>query len=120
MALTIIVMSPMKFGRIDVTMLNRIVEIVSTGKPTLVCFNQMSRYKDWLATDVHTSCKAAKADIEDTAQRTGTCGPVTVWATEFTEYDDDLEMKGCKCLEDVSCQSDSIVLMMTMSLALLN
>jgi len=67
MALYIIVLPAIKSGRIDSTMLARIAEIASAGKPTLICLNQFSRYVDlWKdAADANEACEAiCKSIIE--------------------------------------------------------
>lgn len=55
----VIVLTPSRSGRLDKTIQDRIIEIASMGKPTLVCINQMSRYMDWCssAAEAKSKCK---------------------------------------------------------------
>ncbi len=76
----------MKAGRIDVNMGNRIAEIVSDGKPTLVCMNQMTRMLDWYknAEEANIAREMIQSGIIKTAKDSrGSCGAVTVWFTDF-------------------------------------
>ncbi len=73
----------MKAGRIDVNMGNRIAEIVSDGKPTLVCVNQMTRLLDWYknAEEANRVREMIQSGIIPTAKNSR--GAVTVWFTDF-------------------------------------
>ena len=86
MALHIVVLHPQQSGRIDANLANRISEIVSDGRPTLVCINQMTRNLDWwhTAQETQKQCELLVSNIRDTAKANGrTCGAVTVFFTDF-------------------------------------
>lgn len=107
MAMFVVVLSGMKSGRIDANMLTRIVEIVSSGKPTLITINQMGRFLDWVedAEDASARCAEYCRDITDHAKQHGPCGAVSVMLTDFTEHHahyEEMERKGINSAEDVS------------------
>lgn len=81
MALHIVVLSPQKSGRIDINLINRIMDIVSDGRPTLICVNQMARYLNWWKTaeEANAACQCIHKGIVDKAkQERSSCGPVTI------------------------------------------
>ena len=104
MAMYIIVLPAMKSGRLDAAMQDRIVDIACAGKPTLICCNQMSRYMDWWsdATEADAACEAIRKGIAD---RAPTCRSLSVYLTEFTDYDkhyEDMQRRNIKSVEHVS------------------
>ena len=116
MALHIVVTYPQQSGRIDVNLANKIGEIVSDGRPTLVCINQMTRNLDWWRTaeQINTQREVLRADILARAkQQWGGCGLVTVFFTDFAPEGqvtmdleralDEMHKRDIKTVEDVSC-----------------
>ena len=109
MAVYVIVLSAAKSGRLDSIIQDRLVEIVSLGKPTLICLNQMARFMDWWssAIDADRACVAIKDSIVSQAERTCSLDAtvVHVYLTELTQYDlhfDKLKQRNVRCLGDVS------------------
>ena len=84
MALHIIVLHPQQSGRLNVNIANTIGDIVSDGRPTLVCVNQMTRHMDWWHTAEETKwqCEVLVSNIRETAN-CKSCGAVTVFFTDF-------------------------------------
>ena len=121
MALHIVVTTPQQSGRIDVNLANRIGEIVSDGRPTLICVNQMVRNLDWYPTAEQTQAQRevlCSGIVAHAKQQWGSCGPVTVLFTDFApdahclscgwRLDKALEemyRRDIKSVEDVSCSS---------------
>ncbi len=104
MAMYVIVLAPNKSGRLDDALQARIVEIAAAGRPTLICFNQMGRYLDWWrnATQADAACAAIRKTIMDRAL---TCRSLTVFLTDFTEYDnqcEEMRLRNIKSAEHVS------------------
>ena len=89
-------------SRLPKPLSDKIGEIVATGQPTLICFNQMSRYLDWWPTaqGVDDSCAQTRATLLTEAPRT--CGALEVWFTEFVADAKWLKQRNIKDVEDVS------------------
>lgn len=95
----------MKSGRLDATMLERIAQIAIQGKPTLICFNQFSRYLDLWA-NAEEADKAC-ADILQSVVRVAPVAKdfVKVWLTEFRQLNQQaaqFKARNIKSVEDVS------------------
>lgn len=103
----IVILPASKSGRIETTMLFRILDILVSGKPTLICFNQMSRYPDWWTT--REGSKLACDNIHQQVRKEGGDDKsLTVYLTEFRDYEQHREaMEKCnvKSCEDVCCLS---------------
>lgn len=85
----VVVLQPTKSGRIDGNMLKSVLSMVSTGRPTLICCNQMSRYLDWWKDIAQTqeACENVRNSIIEAArEKKIPCGKITVYLTELTQY----------------------------------
>lgn len=105
MALYIVVLPAMKSGRLDVTMLERIAQIAVQGKPTLICFNQFSRYLDlWAnAEEADKACADILRSVVEVAPVAKDF--VQVWLTEFRQFDQQaaqFKARNIKSVENVS------------------
>lgn len=103
MALYVIVLTPSRSGRLDKTMQDRIIEIASMGKPTLVCINQMSRYMDWCSSAAEAKSKCEEV-CEGIRTKTPKCGSLKVYLTEMVQHDahyQDMKTRDIKNVEDV-------------------
>jgi hypothetical protein len=105
MALYVVVLPAVKSARLDGGMLERVAQIAVQGKPTLVCFNQFSRYMDmW---DNAQEADQACADILQSIVEVAPVAKdfVQVCLTEFWEFDKhapDFEARNIKSVEHVS------------------
>lgn len=109
MAMYVVVLPAMKSGRLDVTMLERIAQIAIQGKPTLICFNQFSRYLDlWAnAEEADKACAHILQSVVNVAPVAKDF--VQVWLTEFRQFDQQaaqFRARNIKSAEDVSFASD--------------
>ena len=99
----VVVLPGSKSGRLETTMLNRILDILMEGKPTLICFNQMSRYTDWWPTT--EASRACCANIHQQIKlEGGDDSSLTVWLTELVDYErhrEALERSNVKSFNDV-------------------
>ncbi|KAL0053582.1 hypothetical protein WJX82_007877 [Trebouxia sp. C0006] len=103
MALYVIVLTPSRSGRLDKTMQDRIIEIASMGKPTLVCINQISRYMDWCSSAAEAKSKCEEV-CESIRTKTPKCGSLKVYLTEMVQHDahyQDMKTRDIKNVEDV-------------------
>lgn len=104
----VVVLQASSSGRIDGNMLTQILGMASTGKPVLICCNQMSRFLDWWtdSAQVDKACEDLRTSVVEAAQERGLrCGPITVYLTELTKYDAlkaDMEKRKIKTTEHVS------------------
>ena len=108
MVMFVVVLNGSRSARIDDNMLDRILGMVSTGRPMLVCCNQMSRYLDWWNTAARTNqaCENLRITIFEAARKRNVpCGKVTVFWTDFTMYsalEAEMQKKNIKSTEHVS------------------
>ena len=88
----VIVLKPDKSGRLDDALQARIVEIAATGRPTLICCNQMGRYLDWwqTAAEADAACAVLRKTIMD---RAATCRSLTVFLTDFFPIKQDSQLE---------------------------
>lgn len=113
MAMYIVVLPAIKSGRLDAIILERIAQIATQCKPTLICFNQFSRYLDHCA-----NAEEADKACADTLQSVVEVAPVAkdfvqVWLTEFREFDQkaaQFKARNIKSAEDVSFAPDCCVI----------
>ncbi len=108
MVMYVVVMAASKRGRIDSNMMANILHLASSGKPMLICLNQVSRWLDW-CTDAAQACKACKdtrSDVLSAAKdRQIKCGPIAVYLTEIMKYSahqEEMEERNIKTTEHVS------------------
>lgn len=108
MAMYVVVLSASKSARLDSAIQSQLVEIVSRGKPTLICLNQMSRFLDWWKSqeEADQACAAIRDGILSQAEVSHSLNAslVTVYLTELTQYDlhfHKLQQRNVKCLGEV-------------------
>lgn len=109
MALYIVVLPALESARLDGTMLERIAQIAIQGKPTLICFNQFSRYLDLWA-DTEEADKACADILQSVVDVTPVAKDfVQVWLTEFRYFDEhaaQCKARNIKSVENVSFSPD--------------
>lgn len=112
MAVYVVVLSASKSARLDDAMHKRLVKIVSLGKPTLICLNQMSRFMDWWknGNEADQACAVIREGIVSQAESSCKLNAslVTVYLTELTQCDQyfrSLQERNVKCLGEVRLDS---------------